>query len=578
MEEDVKTLGDYLSIAWRRKFQILIPSILVLIITVLTVFTLPATYRSTGTILIESQQIPQELIQSTVTSFADERIQIIKQRIMTAQQLFEIIKKFNLYQDDIRTTARSEILDDLRDRIFIDRVSANVQSRSRSASALIAFTIGFEHQSPTVTQKVANELVTLFLDENIKSRTARAAETTDFLSKETSRLRSQIEVMEDQIATYKQDHKGSLPENLRINLERIEALRELLFSTEREINTAREMAKILSVDLDNAGKDVVAGDPISGQLSPKAELREMQNQYVSLSARYGANHPDVKAIKRQIKAFEEEYGSLGDRSVLQEQVNQVKSEIAELTKKYSSEHPDVKRLGRKLNGLETMLDEFKDKPEIKTEVDKKSPDYLQAMARLESAENNIKALEKSRLNLEKQIAQFDIYISQTPQVERGLDALERDYDNTKVKYQEIKNKQLQAELAMSLEEGQKGERFTLLEPPLLPDKPVKPNRPKLFMLGIILSIVGGLGVAGLAESMDSGIRGSLALASVTQMRPLIAIPYITTKRDSAVRKRNLKIVISVLIILGIAFFALVHFFYKPLDLLWFIILRKLNIA
>jgi len=576
MEEDVKNIGDYLSIAWRRKFLILIPFIIVLIITVLTVYSLPATYRSTGTILIESQQIPQELIQSTVTSFADERIQIIKQRIMTSQQIFSIIKKFNLYQGEFQTTARSDILEDMRDRILIERVNANLQSRGRGA--IIAFTVGFEHQSPAVTQKVANELVTLFLNENIKSRTARAAETTSFLGKESDRLRAQIEVMEEQIATYKQDNKGSLPENLTINLQRIEALKVLLFSTERELNTAKEMKIILSIELDNAGKGLETSSSNSSQLSPKAELRQMQNQYVSLSARYGADHPDVKAIIRQIRAFEEEFGSLGDKSDLVEQVNQVKSEMAQLTKKYSSEHPDVKRLRRKLDGLESMLDEYEDNPAIKNEVDNQSPEYLQAKARLDSAKNNIKALEKSRLVLEKQIAQLDIYINQTPQVERGLEALKRDYKNIESKYQEIKNKQLQAELAMSLEEDQKGERFTLLEPPLFPDKPVKPDRPKLFMLGLMLSIFSGLGVAGLAEVLDGGIRGSLALASVTKTRPLVVIPYISTQHDANVRKRNLKLLIGASIVLGIVSLALVHFYYKPLDLLWVILLRKLNLA
>ena len=112
MEDDVKTLGDYISIAWRRKFYILIPFIVVLFITIVTVLSLPPVYQSTGTIVIESQQIPKELIQSMVTSFADERIQVIEQRIMSGEQLFGIIKKFNLYAEEINSTARSEILED----------------------------------------------------------------------------------------------------------------------------------------------------------------------------------------------------------------------------------------------------------------------------------------------------------------------------------------------------------------------------------------------------------------------------------------------------------------------------------
>lgn len=576
MEEDVKSIGDYLSIAWRRKYLILGPIIVVLAITILTVLMLPATYRSTGTILIESQQIPQSLIQSTVTSFADERIQVIKQRIMTSQQLFEIIKKFNLYKNEINKSARSDILNDMRSRIFINRVSANINNRRRGSGALIAFRVAFEHRSPGITQKVANELVTLFLDENIKSRTARAAETTEFLASEGDRLRSQIEAMEEQTAIYKQENKGNLPQNLRISLERIESLRTMLFNIERELNSVTEEKKLLTIKLDNIESGSVKKKLDGNQFSPEIELRKMQNRFVSLSARYGSEHPDVKAIKRRIKAFEVEYGSLSDGEELEDQVEQVKAEIFEVTQKYSSEHPDVKRLKRKLTGLEIMLNEVADKQD--PEVNRESPYYLQVSASLTSVDNNIEKLKKSRLKIEKQIAQLDIRINQTPQVERGLDALERDYDNIKRKYQEIKSKELQAELAMSLEEEQKGERFTLLEPPLYPDKPVKPNRPKLFMLGLILSVFSGLGVAGLAESLDSGIRGTLALASVTRMTPLVSIPYISTQHDAAVRRRNIKIAMFSLIVLGIAFVAAVHFFYKPLDLLWFIILRKLNLA
>lgn len=576
MEEDVKSLSDYALIAWRRKFLILVPFVLVLAVTVLTVMLLPAVYHSKGTILIESQQIPQELIKTTVTTFADERIQVIKQRIMTSQQLFSIIKKFNLYKDVMNTRPRSEILDDMRNRIAIRRVSANVKNKRKGSSALIAFTVAFEHQAPGIAQKVANELVTLFLDENIKSRTARAAETTAFLQKEGDRLRSQIEVMEGQIATYKQENKGSLPDNLRINLKRVEDIRELLFNAERELSTLQEKQKLLTIDLDI----VDSGSANSlNQQSPIAQLKQMQNQFVSLSARYGAEHPDVKSLQRKINIFQEEYGQIDDKSDLKNQIEIVQSEISALTQKYSTEHPDVKRLKRKVVSLESMLENsIEGKTSDTATVVNNDPEYLQAKARLESTQKNIKNLEESRVNLEKQMAELNALIDKTPQVERGLDALERDYGNTKSKYQEIKSKQLQAELSKSLEEDQKGERFTLLEPPSFPDKPIKPNRPKLFLLGLILAIASGIGLAGVAEALDGGIRGARALAAVTKMTPLITIPYITTKHDEAIRKRNLKIALIALAILGIVFILVVHFFYKPLDVLWFLILRKLNLA
>jgi uncharacterized protein involved in exopolysaccharide biosynthesis len=550
----------------------------VLFITVATILLLPRIYQSTGTILIESQQIPQEMIQSMVTSFAGERIQVIEQRIMSGEQLFSIIKKFNLYAKSINSTVRSEILADMRNRVTIELQSANLQSRRRGSSAIISFTVSFEDRNPGTAQKVTNELVTLFLDENIRTRTARAEETTEFLKKESERLGAQITAIEEQIASYKQDNEGSLPENLRVNLERVFTLKSALLETDAEMNEVNETKNLLQIDLDTLQLEAaISGGLTEEQQQQKQELQNLQNQYISLSARYGSEHPDVKAIKRQITAFEEEYGNLSNIEELQSQEQEVKRELLELTKKYSNEHPDVKKLERKLDGIVTMTAEF-DIVEEGQQESRPNPELLQVEARLKSIDKGIERLKKAKLDLGSQIAGLNTRISRAPQVERGLDALERDYENTKRKYQEIKSKELQAELSMSLEEEQKGERFTLLEPPLFPDKPIKPNRRKLLMLGLILSLVSGIGVAGLAESLDSGIRGARTLAAVTKMTPLVTIPYISTRKDELQKQRNIKILILAGIILGIVFFAMLHFLYKPLDLLWLILLQQFNLA
>ncbi len=582
MEDDVKTLGDYVSIVWRRKFHILIPFILVLAVTIPTVFLLPSVFKSTGTILIESQQIPEQLVQSAVTSFAKERIQVIKQRIMTSQQLFAIITKFELYQDKIKNTPRSEILDNMRGRISIDPLSADLKtSRQKRTSALIAFTISFEHTSAVTAQKVASELVTLFLDENIRSRTARAEETSGFMKKESARLGNEITLLEEQIASFKQENAGSLPEALTLKLQLVSNLRTAHLTSAGNLNSLNERRKLLLIDIDTL-KQREETHPQDGlseeQRLKKQELAALQKQYISLSARYGSGHPDVKAVERQIDAFQKEYGNLADMKDLQAQKNQAEVELQDLTHKYSSEHPDVKKMKRQLEGIVFMIAELDEPVDDAPVDDRPNPLMLQATAKLESVDNSIARISDTRQDIEAQIEVLEAQINRIPKVEQGLDALERDYDNIRHKYQEIKSKQLQAELSQSLEENQKGERFTLLEPPQRPDKPVKPDRPKLFMVGFLLSMMGGLGVAGVAEFMDGGIRGSRALAAVTQMTPLVTIPYISVAKDVVDRKRWVKILLISIVLLGIAAVCAVHFFYKPLDLLWFIVLRNLNLA
>ena len=579
MEEDVKTLSDYVSVAWRRKFYILVPFVVALSITTATILMLPPVYQSTGTILIESQQIPEELVESTVTSYADERIQVIEQRIMTGERLYGLIEKYNLYAEEIGSTPRSEILENMRNQISIELVSADVTNRRRRANATIAFTVSFEHGEAGATQRVTNELVTLFLDENIRSRTERAKEATDFLRKESELLGAQIAVIEEQIASFKQQHEGSLPENSRVNLQQIVTLNATLLATDAELSELNERRDLLLIDLETLQhKAVASGGLTEEQYLQNLELiQDLQNQYISLSARYGSVHPDVKAIKRQITAFEEEYGNIGDIEELQSQEQETKLELIELTKKYSSEHPDVKKLERKLDGIATMITEFNNAVEGPQE-NGSNPELLQAKARLTSVESSIERIKKVKLDTQSQIVELEARVSRTPQVQRGLDALERDYQNKTRKYQDMKGKELQAELSRTLEEDQKGERFTLLEPPVFPDHPIKPNRQKIFLMGLILSFISGIGVAGIAESLDGGIRGARKLAAITKMTPLVTIPYITTRKDEATRKRHVIILIASGAVACIIVLAMVHIFYEPLDLLWLILLRKFNLA
>jgi uncharacterized protein involved in exopolysaccharide biosynthesis len=576
MEDEVKSLNDYFSIGWRRKYYILIPFFLVLIVASTTIFVLPSIYSSTGTILVESQQISEKLVESAVTGLVEERIQTISQQIMSSQQLFEIIEKFNLNANQDAELPRSKILNDVRERINIAIVSIGTKRRRRNESSSVVFTISFEDTKPQIAQSVANELVTLFLDENIRSRTESAEGASEFLKKEVERLGTQITAIGEKIALYKQKNEASLPEALQINLERMVNLKSELLNSENELSALDEKRNLLIIDIETLRIQPSGEGVGSEKLALKQELKELQNQVVALSARYGPDHPDVKAANRQLVAFESEYGILSSREDLLLQKEQVETEIREQLSRYSKNHPNIKRLERKLEGIVLMIGQVK-KVGVTTQAGVIDPELRQAKARLESTLKAIDRLKRSRLSLENQILLLDKQISRTPQVERGLEALERDYENTKQKYREIKSKQLQAELSRSLEEDQKGQRFTLVQPPLLPDSPIKPNRPVFLLVGLAFSLMCGVVVAGVAEVFDRGIQGPRALATVTKMTPLVTIPYISTSYDEKTRILNIwMLVVSVLmIILGII--VVLHLFYKPIDILWLSLLQKLSL-
>lgn len=174
----------------------------------------PPIYQSTGTILVESQQISPELVSTNNTSFADERIEVIRQRVMTRENLLRIIGKYNLFPD--KRFSESDKIDHMRSAVVVETLTTYVRGRGE---ATVAFNVSFEHKQPEVAKEVADELVTLFLNENLKQRTERANETTEFLTQRRTSW-GRAGQPENQLADFKQAHANALPEHqtLRMNM------------------------------------------------------------------------------------------------------------------------------------------------------------------------------------------------------------------------------------------------------------------------------------------------------------------------------------------------------------------------
>ncbi|WP_047537395.1 GumC family protein [Methylotenera versatilis] len=510
------TLSDYLSIFKRRWLQMLVAFLLILSVAVATAVFLPPTYQSTGTILIESQQIPDDVVKATVTSYADERIEVIKQRVMTRDNLYRIIQKYNLYPKKIDSATISTLIDDMRKSISVILLNADVE-RSGGGRATIAFKVGFEYERPEVAHKVANEIVTLFLDENVKARTERATETTEFLTQEVENLRKELEGVENKVAAFKQEHSNSLPEHMEMHMSLLQRSESDIKEVDRDYKSTQEELRYLDVELASAKANVKTN--ASGEvIGTTSELEKAKAELERSLGLYKETHPTVRALKRKIEALE--------------------------------------------NPTETKVDAKPARGDIATELV-----IAKVQAQIEAAKARLNSLAQQRRSLEARVDQLQNQVSQSPQVERGLFTLMRDYENAKSKYEEVKSKQINAKIAENLEQENKAERFSMLEPPFFPDKPMKPNRKKIIALGLFAGLAGALALAALLEALDRRVRGVESLTSLINMRPLVIIPYISTNAELKRRKNfNKYMLISILALIGISLLV-IHFVVMPLDLL-----------
>jgi len=577
-EEEHKGLGDYLAALKRRKVPLAAATAAILAASLGVAFGLPPAYQATATILIEQQEIPQDLVRSTVASYANERLQMVSQRVMTRSHMGEIIDRHELYAETLEREPLESVIERMREQdITIELVSAEVvDPRSgRPREATIAFTLSYQNESPRLAHRVANDLATLFLRENATTRQEQAEEAASFLEGQAERLAQRVAKLEEKLATFKEKHFDQLPELTDLNLQLMDRTERELIEVARQIRSLQERKIYLESELAQMDPTAVLYSETGERvLGPADKLKVLQTEYLSAAARYSSDHPDVVRLRKEIRALEAETGASGLQRELQAELQGLRAELAAASERYSDEHPDVKRLARAVASLEEELEKVGSASSSSSGVKPNNPAYIDLQARLDAAESELESLRERRRELQQKLAGYERRLTATPQVERQYRELTREYETAVAKYQEVKAKALEAQIARSLESEGKGEQFTLIESPVVPEEPAKPNRLAIGLLGVVFSFAGGVGTAAVSESLDQTVRGVRGVTALVHAPPLAAIPPIRGEAHLRSRRRRWLLAAVALLALGCAALAALHFAVAPLDVLWFKLLNR----
>ena len=580
-------LKDFLAAIVRRRLVVIVVATVCIVVAMTTALVLPAKYRSSATILIEQQEVPTEFVRSSVTSYAAQRLQVINQRVMTSQNLLDIIRRYSLYPERQGKDAREQLVRRMREDIALKMIDADViDPRSGSPQkATIAFSVSYTSRDQVHAVKVANELTSLYLSENITERARLANNATSFLNEESQRLSKEIEATEKKLAAFKEKHAESMPELETLN-------RSLLDRTEQELRAMEMRAMFLDqqrVYLDSQLAEVRPSSLTteSGQrvLTPQDRLRILKSQLSSTKAAYGPEHPDIGRMEREIRGLEAEVGAASSppasANELQRSLDDARAKLTQARERYSEDHPDVQRLERTVTGLEEDLKKVAASPAPAADTTKPAeapdnPAYIQLQTQLQQTQTEQKALKTRMEQLHAQTSDYERKLALAPGVENEYRDLRRDYESANAKYSELRNKQMEAQLAQNLETDRKGERFTVIEPPTPPEEPVSPNRPAIMALGLVLAIGVTLALVLVLEMLDPSVRGRRDLLNLLTVAPLAVLPWIETDEDRKVRKRQRRYAMvgalaSVVLSIGI-----VHLFFRPLDMLWAAVLRRVG--
>jgi polysaccharide chain length determinant protein (PEP-CTERM system associated) len=487
---------DILEAAWRRRWYIVLPFVIISAVSVLLAELLPDRYRSEALLQVIAQQVPSDYVKSTVTQRLDSRVNAMAQSILSRTKLEQIVQDFNLYPRERRRLIMEDVIERMRNHdILIGGRGGRIDGN--------AFSVGFEAGDPKTAMLVAERLGALFIQENLQERSVVADQTDQFLHSQLDDTRRQLKDYEKRLEDFRHANPGRMPAEVQTNQQQLTATQAQLTALQDSINRDRDRqltVQQLLADLTNAATPLPAADG-STPAQPLSAAKQLEIARVVLrnmeTRGFTPDHPDVKIQKRLIRDLEQKAAV----ESLQQPVSPLTGDAAK-----SSRAED-------LQAELTMLQH-----------------------RIETKQNTEKSLFAA-------ITQYRQRLEAVPTVETQLTELMRDYNTLQTTYQSLLTRSQEARIASHMEQRQIGEQFRIIDAARLPQKPASPNRMQLIALGCFGGLGLGFAVALLLEYRDKSLRSEEDVVFALALPVLALVPTMLSKEQRRRMQRN-KILIA----------------------------------
>jgi polysaccharide chain length determinant protein (PEP-CTERM system associated) len=529
------SLAHYLRLILYRKWTVIGVTLLVSAITFVVSYRMPNIYTSDTLILVDPQKVPETYVKSTVTGDIRNRLGTLSQQILSSTRLQKIIETLNLYPEVRKIAAREDIIGRMRSDI-----SVQVVSDFGASQDLQAFRISYSGREPRLVAQVTNELASLFIEENLKAREQQATGTTEFLQNQLQETRKALETQEAKLGAYKRQHIGEMPEQQSANLQILGQLQSQLQLEGDALSRAEQQKSYIQSMLANPPAGVVELDDTDpkkpatpsadkntnapAMTTPRSTLASDKAKLAALLSHYTDKHPEVRRLKKQIEADEAKEAKEAKDKEAKESQNT--GEIKEPVAKANPAPADTS----------SPSSTASKRPAVLPFLPVTNP-VLQSQLKAIDAE--IAKHKEERQRLVGLVAKCQAKLEAIPVREQEIAELVRDYEMSKAHYSQLLDKQLSAETATQLEIRQKGEKFTILDPGQVPERPTRPNRKVINAGGSLAGFVLGLLCALLTEFLGVCITGPEQITAATGFPVLEVIPVIRTQIDRLLWRRRL---------------------------------------
>jgi polysaccharide chain length determinant protein (PEP-CTERM system associated) len=460
--------GDYAALVRRRGIWIITIVPAALLLSIYLAFALPAQYQSTATIILEPSSIPQELIKTTVASYADQQIEIISGRVMTPETLAELVRQYDPYPGaPLSLEQKAQQVLGSTSLARVDPVTFEPLEKSD------AFSLHYQNPSPTRAAEVARRLADLFLTYHQRERTRAAQEASQLISGQADELNKELRKVDEEYAQLRERHGDALPDARDRNQAGLAQSERDIDDLQRQLRTAQEQESLLDTQLSGLSPNLMAN---KGDMT---DLATVKAQLADAQQRYTPDHPDVKRLKRALAALLAQQNARGTGA-----------------------------------------------PAVKPD----NPEYVRVASQYDAAHKEVLALEAGVSRARAKVDEYTALLRSSPEIEREYSNLQRRRESLQSQYQQIQDKVQSAAMGQVFEAQKQGEHFTLLRGPVAASHPYSPNRVGLILLGLVAGCALAAIMVAIAESSDTTVRGTREFTGAGEFL-LGGIPEILRPQD-----------------------------------------------
>jgi polysaccharide biosynthesis transport protein len=478
---------DYVSVFNRRKWYFFVPVAVAIVVGLLLVWKLPRTYQSTTTVSVSAARLASNLV-GAVQMDRQERMQAVSQQLLSRQVLERTVRLEHLDQNGKIESAISRLRGGIQvsmpDSITPGAAATGPASQlsAEQKADLDSYLVSYIDDTPEDAQRILNRLVTVFVEENGKSREVRALDTSAFISTELQASENRLKTLEERLRQTKETFMGRLPEQTNANLQMVSTLQRQLESNAASLRGEQDRLSMLEHQIDNMQQG--ADDTAYAAKGTPGETTQMH----------------VQSLRRQ----------LADAQLI-----------------YTSKHPEIGRLKEELANAEKAEAAERARPAAdRISTLSSSPDYRSLVKDRDATKMRIAELQHQTTQVNGAIASYSARVDQAPRVEQEMVSLTRAYELEKGAYTELTQKKQAALLAEELQRKQGGEQFAVLVPANLPDEPFKPKPLRVMLMALAAGFVLGGAAAVGREYLDRSVHDARGLRDEFELPVLAEIPRI----------------------------------------------------